>query len=142
VETTIDGTIVVDGTVSPPIGQVATPITLRLEKGVITALEGGRDADALRAHLESAGDPKAFHLCHFNIGMNPRARLGIKMMQDEMVMGAVTFGFGDQDPIFQGTVGAAKLHTDVVLTSAAISLDGVVMCENNRLNPDLGLGGL
>lgn len=142
VEDTIQGTIVVDGTISAPIGQVSTPVTLHLDKGVITAIEGGADADALRSRLESAGDPKAFHVCHFNVGLNPRAKLGYKMMQDEMVVGAATFGFGDQDPIFKGTVGAAKMHTDVVLTSPTIHLDGAVMCENNKLNPALGLGEL
>lgn len=57
-------------------------------------------------------------------------------------MGAVTFGFGHQDPSYRGTVGVAKVHLDVVLASPTIALDGVVMCQNNRLNPDLGLGGL
>jgi len=142
VEDTIQGTIVVDGTMDAPINQVSTPVTLRLEKGVITAIEGGADADAFRSRLESTGDPKAFHLCHFNVGLNPRARLGYRMMQDEMVVGAVTFGFGAQDPIFEGTVGHAKMHSDVVLTSAAIILDGVVMCENNKLNAELSLGEL
>jgi leucyl aminopeptidase (aminopeptidase T) len=142
VEDTIQGTIVVDGTMDTPINQVSTPVTLRLEKGVITAIEGGADADAFRSRLESTGDPKAFHLCHFNVGLNPRARLGYRMMQDEMVVGAVTFGFGAQDPIFEGTVGLAKMHSDVVLTSAAIILDGVVMCENNKLNAELSLGDL
>ncbi len=142
VEDTIRGTIVVDGTMDAPINQVSTPVTLRLEKGVITAIEGGADADAFRSRLESTGDPKAFHLCHFNVGLNPRARLGYRMMQDEMVVGAVTFGFGAQDPIFEGTVGLAKMHSDVVLTSAAIILDGVVMCENNKLNAKLSLGEL
>ena len=142
VEKTINGTIVVDGTIDAPIGRVSEPITLRLEKGVITRIEGGVDADALRARLESTGDPKAFHLCHFNVGINPRARMGYKMMQDEMVTGAVTFGFGSQDPIFEGTVGAALMHSDVVLESPTIKLDGRVMCENNKLNPDMGLAGL
>jgi leucyl aminopeptidase (aminopeptidase T) len=142
VEDTIHGTIVVDGTMDSPIGQVSTPVTLRMEKGIITAIEGGADADAFRSRLDSTGDPKAFHLCHFNVGINPRAELGYKMMQDEMAMGAVTFGFGSQDPIFEGTVGLAKMHSDVVLASPAITLDGVVMCENNELNPNLGLGGL
>ena len=113
-----------------------------MEKGVITAIEGGADADVLRSRLESTGNPKAFHLCHFNVGMNPAARMGVKMMQDEMVMGAATFGFGSQDPIFEGTVGLVKMHTDVVLASPTIYLDGVVMCENEKFNPDLGLGGL
>ncbi len=142
VEKTVNGTIVVDGSVSDPDRPVSAPITLRLEKGVITAIEGGPDADALRSRLESPGEPEAFHMAHFNIGINPAARLGTSMGQDEMVMGVVTFGFGHQDPDFGGTVGPCTIHTDVTLRSPTVYLDGVVMCENNKLNPDLGLGGL
>jgi len=142
VEKTVDGTIVVDGTIADPYMLVSAPVTLRLEKGVITAVEGGADADALRSRLESTGEPEAFHMAHFNIGINPAARLGTSMGQDEMVMGVVTFGFGHQDPDFQGTVGPCTIHTDVTLRSPTVYLDGVVMCENNELNPDLGLGGL
>lgn len=142
VEDTINGTIVVDGTITAPIGQVSAPVTLRLEKGVITAIEGGADADALRSRLESTGDPKAFHMCHWNVGINPRARMGHKMDQDEKVRGVVTFGFGHQDPDFKGTVGPCAIHTDVTLRSPNVYLDSVVMCENNKLNPDLGLDEL
>ena len=38
--------------------------------------------------------------------------------------------------------GIAKVHGNMVLVSPTVYLDGVVMCENNKLNPDLGLGGL
>ncbi len=58
------------------------------------------------------------------------------------MLGAVTFGLGDQDPSYKGTVGPATVHLDVVLASPTITIDGVVMCEENKLNPDLGLGGL
>jgi hypothetical protein len=34
------------------------------------------------------------------------------------------------------------MHSDVVLASPTAQIDGVVMCDNNKLNPDLGLGGL
>jgi len=139
VEKTVNGTIVVDGTISDPDRLVSAPVTLRLEKGVITAIEGGADADALRSRLESPGEPEAFQMAHFNIGINPAARLGSSMGQDEMVVGVVTFGFGQQDPDFQGTVGPCTIHTDVTLRSPTVYLDGVVMCENNKLNPDLGL---
>ena len=141
VEETINGTIVIDGTVAPG-GPVSEPITCHLEKGVITAIEGGVDANAWRSALESVDDPNAFHLCHFTLGLNPRARMSGYMLQDEHVMGAVTFGFGDQDPSYRGMVGTAKIHADVVLVSPSITLDGVPMCENNRLNPDLDLGRL
>lgn len=142
VESTINGIVVIDGTLDDPLGRVSEPVTLHLESGVINKIEGGDDADALRTRLHSTGDPKALAVCHWNVGINPRARLGNGMAQDEMVMGAITFGFGSQDPIFQGTVGPAKMHSDVVLTSGTIILDGVVMIENGVLNPELGLGGL
>jgi hypothetical protein len=54
----------------------------------------------------------------------------------------VTFGFGSQDPDFKGNVPPSKVHFDVVLKSPRIMLDDAVMCENNKLNPELGLGGL
>lgn len=141
VEETINGTIVIDGSLKPG-GLVRTPITCHLEHGVLTSIEGGVDATAWRSLLESTGDPKAFHVCHFTLGLNPRARLSGHGPEDEHVLGAVTFGFGHQDPSYKGRVGAAKIHLDVVLASPTLSLDGVVMCQDNRLNPDLGLGGL
>ena len=141
VEKTINGTIVIDGSLKPG-GLVKTPISCHLEQGVITAIEGGSDASAWRSFLDSTGDPKAFHVCHVSFGLNPRARLSGHGPEDEHVLGAVTFGFGHQDPSYGGTVGAANVHLDVVLASPTISLDGVVMCHDNRLNPDLGLGGL
>jgi len=81
-------------------------------------------------------------LCHFTLGLNPRAKTTGHVHQDEHVLGAVTFGFGSQDPDFKGNVPPCKVHCDVVLQSSTIYLDDTVMCENNRLNPDLGLGGL
>ena len=142
VEETINGTIVIDGCIDPGSGLVSAPITCHLEKGVITAIEGGADANAWRSNLESVDDPKAFHLCHFTIGLNPRAKVSDNMHECEHVLGAITFGFGDQDPSFKGTVGVAKIHADAVLLSPAVTLDGALMCENNKLNLDLGLGGL
>ncbi len=141
VEETIYGTIVIDGNI-PPGRLVKTPVTCRLERGVIVEISGGADADALRRQFEESGDPIAKHLCHFTLGLNPRAKTIGHVHQDEHVLGAVTFGFGSQDPDFKGTVPQCKVHFDVVLKSPTILLDGIVMCENNQLNPDLGLGGL
>lgn len=60
----------------------------------------------------------------------------------DLMLEAVAFGLGDQDPSYKGAVGVAKVHLDVILVSPTITHDGGVMCENNELNPDLGLGGL
>ena len=141
VEETINGTIVIEGSISPG-GLVREPVTVRLENGVIRAIEGGLDASGWEARLRSSGDPKAFHVCHYTIGLNPRATMTGNMIEDERVVGAVTFGFGNQDPKFQGDVGSAAVHADVVLVSPTIYLDGEIMCEKNRLNPEMGLDGL
>jgi leucyl aminopeptidase (aminopeptidase T) len=141
VEETINGIIVIDGSTKPG-GRVSAPITMHLEKGVVTAIEGGTDANAWRSSLESVGDPKVFHVCHFTVGLNPGAKVSGFLPQDERMLGSVTFGFGHQDAIYKGTVGFAKIHADAMMVSPTIYLDDVVMCENNKLNADLGLGGL
>jgi leucyl aminopeptidase (aminopeptidase T) len=141
IEETINGTVVIDGSVTPG-GLVSVPITCYLEKGVITASESGPDANVWRSRLESTGDPKAFHLAHFTVGLNPRAKMSGVHIQDERVYGSVTFGIGHQDRDFRGTVGVAKIHSDAVLVSPTIYLDGALMLENNKFNPDLGMGGL
>ncbi len=131
VEDTINGTIVVDGWITES-GQVSEPVTARLEKGVITSIEGGKDADAWRSLLKSTDEPKAFHLCHFNVGINPRAQA-----PSDKAVGIVNFGFGHQDASYEGTVGQdVKMHTDITMRWATISVDGVVMCENEQLYPD------
>jgi 2,5-dihydroxypyridine 5,6-dioxygenase len=100
VEETINGTIVIDGCIDPGNGLVSAPITCHLEKGVITAIEGGADANAWRSSLESVDDPKAFHLCHFTIRLTPRAET-----PTERAWGIVDFGFGHQDASYKGTIG-------------------------------------
>lgn len=139
VEETVNGTIVVNGSMAEPYQLVEEPITLYMEEGVITEIEGGPDARELHTHLDSVDEPEAFHLAHFNVGINPAAIFGSSMEQDEMVMGTVTFGFGDQDPDFEGTVGPCSIHTDVTLRSPTVTIDGTVICEDNKLNPELNM---
>lgn len=141
VESSINGIVVIDGNI-PPGQLVEEPVRCFLEQGIITRIEGGRDAELLRAYFDKSGDPIARHLCHFTLGLNPCAKTTGNVHQDEHVLGAVTFGFGSQDPDFKGTVPDCSVHCDVVLTSVTITLDGTIMCENNRLNTDLGLEAL
>lgn len=142
VEETMSGLIVVDGPISLGIGLVSEPVTLTVEQGVITSIEGGGDAAAYRSRLEAVDDPNAFNVAHFNVGINPRAQVLDSMEQSEMAAGAVTFGFGHQDPVFRGSAGPAQIHSDVVLRSPTVYVDGEVMCQNKEFNPELRLGGL
>ena len=141
IESTINGVIVVDGNI-PPGRLVSAPVTVHVESGVITGIEGGSDANQLRAHFVASGDPIATHLCHFTLGLNPMARKSGSIHQDEHVLGAITFGFGDQDADFGGDVPDCGVHCDLVMMTGKIDCDGQVVCEDNRLNEELGLGGL
>lgn len=139
IESTINGTIVVDGCIEPGSRLVKSPMTLKIEKGLITSIEGGQDANMFREALASVHHPAAYALCHYTLGMNPVAVAGNSMHETEHIFGAVTFGFGDQDPAFQGTVGEAPIHSDVVCLSPTIYLDGEVLIAKNKLNPNFKL---
>lgn len=141
IESTIQGTIVVDGNI-PPGRLPSAPVTLHVADGVIVDFAGGEDAEALRAYFAASGDPIATHLCHFTLGLNPRARTSGSVHQDEHVLGAVTFGFGSQAAAFGGTVPPCNVHCDVVLTTAKIECDGRVMLQDNVLDDEMGFGGL
>jgi len=136
VEETINGTIVVDASDSVQ-GIVHSPYTLTLENGVITSMEGGREADTIRAWLESR-DELVYRLCHFSVGLNPQAGISGNMIEDERKIAAVDFGFGYQDPDLGGTVGMGPYHWDLMLAIPTIILDGKEMSGGGRLNPDLG----
>lgn len=137
IEETINGVAVIDGSISPG-GLVSAPVTIRVERGRIVEISGGVDASSWQQRLEATGDPKIFELCHLSIGLNPRARMSGNMIEDERVVGCVDFGFGNQDPKFEGKVGSSRYHVDVVLASPTVMLDDTVLCSKNTLNYELG----
>ncbi len=137
VEETINGTIVVDASDSVQ-GIVHTPYSLTIRNGVITAIEGGKEANVMKKWLESRNDEKIYRLCHFTVGLNPQAGISGNMIEDERMLGAVDFGFGYQDPDFGGTVGLSPYHMDVMLATPTIYLDGKEMSGDGRLNPEMG----
>ena len=137
VEGTINGTIVVDASDSVQ-GVVHTPYSLIMKNGVITAVEGGKEADVMRNWLERCDDEKLYRLCHFTIGLNPQAGISGNMTEDERMLAAVDFGFGYQSPDFGGTVGLSPYHEDIMLATPTIYLDGKEMSGSGKLNSEMG----
>jgi leucyl aminopeptidase (aminopeptidase T) len=109
-----------------------------MERGVITRIEGGKEADVMRNWLESRNDPTIFKLCHSSIGLNKQAGISGNMIEDERMLAAIDFGFGYQDPKFGGTVGLSPYHMDIMLATPTVYLDGKEMSGGGKLNPDLG----
>ena len=137
IEETINGVIVVDASDSVQ-GIVHEPYSFTLLDGVVTAVDGGVEADTMRDWLASCNDPTIYKLCHFSIGLNPRAGISGHMIEDERKLAAVDFGFGYQNPTFRGTVGLSDFHMDVMLSTPTIYLDGKKMSGGGQLDPELG----
>jgi 2,5-dihydroxypyridine 5,6-dioxygenase len=137
VEETINGRIVIDASDSVQ-GIVHTPYSFTLKNGVITTVEGGKEADTMRNWLESRNDEKIYRLCHFSVGLNPQAGISGNMIEDERKLAAVDFGFGYQDPKFGGTVGLSPYHMDIMLATPTIYLDGEEMSGGGKLNAEMG----
>ena len=141
VEKTIMGKIVVDGSLFP-FGIPENPVTLHIKKGVIRDITGGKFASRWKTWVESLHDPVAYQLCHLSIGMNPRAELTGWTTEDERVLGAVTVGFGRQNPKWGGTITGGEHHLDAILTSVTLVAGTNTLLEDNIFNPGLGFKAL
>jgi leucyl aminopeptidase (aminopeptidase T) len=137
IEDTISGLMVVDGSIQD-FGVLTEPVRVQLRSGEIVDVAGGAEADNWNEWLSSTGDQKIRRLCHFSLGFNPRAQITGNMMQDERLLAGVDFGFGSQDPKFQGTIGGGSYHTDVMLTNVVVSFDGKQITLGDRFNPEMG----
>ena len=56
VEESVEGIVVVDGSMSP-LGLLAEPIKLTIQRGKVIKIEGGREAEELSRFLEELSDP-------------------------------------------------------------------------------------
>jgi leucyl aminopeptidase (aminopeptidase T) len=104
------------------IGLLTEPVTLTVENGTVTSISGGAAADTVRAAWEAFDDPNVYHLAELGIGMNPRARLTGRMLDDEGVATTCHFGIGTSNTL--GGFVKAKCHYDFVLHDPTITVDG------------------
>jgi leucyl aminopeptidase (aminopeptidase T) len=130
---TINGTLVFDGSIWPPeeIGLISTPIQLRIDRGEIIEVEGGREAKVLKQWFESWDNPNIYKLAHLSYGLNPGARLTGNIIEDERVFGCLEIGIGAQPPslgIFKiDPAEATSGHTDAIMLNPTVELDAQVI---------------
>jgi len=134
-EESVEGTIVIDGMLWPPgeVGVVREPVTLRLDSGRITSIEGGSEARILDGWLEGLGDPTMKRIAHLTYGFNPGVtRFTGRVAEDERVFGVFDFGFG-------GWMDRpAASHFDGVITAPTIVADGVEIERDGKFtHPEL-----
>lgn len=136
---TINGFIVFDGSIYPPIGLLKEPIKLTVERGRIVKIEGGREARELESWIKSFNDFNMYQLAHISYGFNPGAKLTGDIVEDERVWGATEWGIGNIGPRLvpdiPGGVPAAS-HTDGICLNSSVWIDNLQITDKGVvINP-------
>ena len=131
----VNGAIVFDGSVVPPIGLVKEPVKLHVKNGKVEKVEGGSDALALDAWLKSFNDPNMLHMAHLSFGLNPGAKLTGNIVEDERVWGSTEWGLGYVGPDLtkDGKPIPAPSHTDGICLNTSVWLDGEQVFDKGRV---------
>ncbi|MCG8540449.1 MAG: leucyl aminopeptidase [Clostridia bacterium] len=137
IEETINGKIVFDGSFSgggkADLGILEEPITLTINNGVITNIDGGKEAKILEKWLKELDDPRMYNMVHVCYGFNPGAVLSGLCTEDERVWGCTEWGFGYQGPMFDGALGDAISHADGICLNSTVYLDGEIIIDEGEV---------
>ena len=128
-----NGQVVLDrGDILLPMKDYVTdPITLTVERGYVTRIQGGLQADVLRDYMASYEDPEAYAVSHIGWGLQPRAHwsmLGHYGKETHIGMDARAFegnflcSFGPNNEA--GGSRTTACHIDIPLRRCTVSLDG------------------
>jgi len=129
---TLNGKIVYDGSVNPPLGLLKNPIEMTIEKGDIVKFEGGSEAAEFEAWLRSFDDPNMLKMAHVCYGFNPGAKLTGDVVEDERIWGCTEWGIGNM------AWRPAASHTDGICLNTSVWLDGKQLLDKGRsLDPEL-----
>lgn len=131
----VNGTIVFDGSVTPPFGRSPdAPIRLSIENSRIAKVEGGEDAKAFQKFLADFEDEGMWKLAHIAYGFNPGAKLTGNIVEDERVWGSTEWGIGYVSPFDAPPHGQdAKSHCDGICLHSSVWLDGEQIMDEGKI---------
>ncbi|MGF1683261.1 2,5-dihydroxypyridine 5,6-dioxygenase [Photobacterium minamisatsumaniensis] len=148
-EETAEGIIVIDkGDILLPFkSYTREKITLEIEKGFITNITGGFEAEYLREYMDYFNDPEAFGISHIGWGLQPRAQwtaMGLHDKNDGMCMdarafyGNFLFSTGPNTEV--GGTRKTPCHMDIPLRGCSIYLDDApVVIKGDIVAPDASM---
>jgi leucyl aminopeptidase (aminopeptidase T) len=131
VEGTGEGTVVFDTTVHS-IGLLRESIMIRVRKGRISSIEGGREAELLHEIIARHGDDQSYNFpAEISIGLNSAAQITGIMRVDKKLYGSVHIALGTNDD-FGGTVHS-RLHLDGLIRFPTVTMDGKIVVERGKV---------
>lgn len=137
---TINGILVIDGTLTPPCGKLDTPVKCTVKKGKVIKIEGGPQAQEFESWLKSFNDEKMFNLAHLSYGFGPGAKLTGDIVEDERVWGSTEWGFGNVGPMLTSDIPGgipAPSHSDGICLNSSVWLDGkAILIDGNVVGPN------
>ncbi len=131
VEGTGEGRVVFDLT-AHSVGALKEPIILTVEKGMVTKIEGGHQAQIWADILRRADDPLSYNCpAEVSIGLNKNVVPTGSMRTDKKMYATSHIGVGDT--IVLGGNCHAKLRLEGVIRHPEISVDGLVLTRGGRI---------
>jgi 2,5-dihydroxypyridine 5,6-dioxygenase len=141
-EASAEGTLIID------VGDIVLPFktyarertTLRVERGFVTSIEGGFEAEYLRNYMGYFKDPEVFGISHIGWGLQSRAQwtaMGLHDKNDSIGMDARAFAgnflFSTGPNTEVGGSRKTPCHMDIPLRNCDISLDGELVVREGRV---------
>jgi leucyl aminopeptidase (aminopeptidase T) len=114
------GLAVFDGSFAG-LGLMTEPIKITFTDGIAEDIEGGAEAEALRAMLEPFGEGGRV-LAEIGIGTHPTAKLTGVVLEDEKIAGTVHLALGNN--VGFGGANDVGIHVDGVILSPTLVTDG------------------
>lgn len=132
VEGTTEGTVVFDGAIpNLDIGVLETPVTMEIEDGAVTSVEGGHEADRIASVWAEHDDPAVYNIAQLAVGMNPECpEFNGWFSNDHGRYGNVHFGIGTSSNL--GGTTRAPVHFDAMIGEPTLELDGEVVLEDGE----------
>lgn len=126
--------------VLPMKSYIQDRIHFKIEKGFVTSIEGGVDAEILSEYMASYNDPDAYAMSHIGWGLQPRAKwstLGLYDREATIGMdarafeGNFLFSFGPNNEA--GGSRTTACHIDIPIRNCTIALDGEEVVRNGKV---------
>ncbi|WP_108663469.1 2,5-dihydroxypyridine 5,6-dioxygenase [Acuticoccus kandeliae] len=137
---TAEGTVVLaPGDIILPFkSYVQSPINLTIEKGLITRIEGGFEADFMRQYIEDFNEPDAFAISHLGWGLQKRARwtaMGLYDKHPTIGMEGRAFAGNFLFSTGPGNGRKTRCHLDIPMRNCSFFVDDVPMTRDGRVIP-------
>jgi 2,5-dihydroxypyridine 5,6-dioxygenase len=135
----VNGRVVmdVDDIIYPLKRFVRSPIEFIIKDGAVIEINGGADADELKAFIATYDDPRAFAISHIGWGLNQGCEWSVDLpgigMDGRACYGNVLFSLGP-DTEFGGS-NDTPCHLDLPMQHCTLTLDDEIIVDEGRIVP-------